>query len=65
MQGVNNMLIFMHNFGGGRAGRGRWWVGPLITALPFLLSSGILALPFHFLSMLVGGATYVVRVSGR
>ena len=59
------MLIFMHNFGGGRAGRGRWWVGPLITALPFLLSSGILALPFHFLSMLVGGATYVVRVSGR
>lgn len=42
------VFIFM-NFGGG----GRWWVGPLITMLPLLLSSGLLAAPLQLLSLLV------------
>lgn len=33
------MLIFL-NFGGGFGG-GRWYIGPLITLLPLLLTSGL------------------------
>ena len=45
-----SMLIFL-NWGGG--GGGRWYIGPLITLLPLILSSGLLALPFQLLSLLV------------
>ncbi len=44
------MLIFL-NFGG-PGGRG-WWIGPLISLLPFLLSSGLLTAPLQLLQLLV------------
>ncbi|KAL4440345.1 hypothetical protein ABPG75_003346 [Micractinium tetrahymenae] len=48
------MLIFL-NFGG-PGGRG-WWIGPLISLLPFLLSSGLLTAPLQLLQLLFGIGT--------
>ncbi|KAL4429019.1 hypothetical protein ABPG77_006058 [Micractinium sp. CCAP 211/92] len=48
------MLIFL-NFGG-PGGRG-WWIGPLISLLPFLLSSGLLTAPLQLLQLLLGVGT--------
>lgn len=48
------MLIFL-NFGG-PGGRG-WWIGPLISLLPFLLSSGLLTAPLQLLQLLFGVGT--------
>lgn len=50
------MLIFMTNLGGVGPFMGGWnWrVGPLFLLLPMLLSSGLLSLPLHLLSALLG-----------
>lgn len=43
----------------------RWYVGPLLMFLPFLLGSGLLSLPLTLLSALVGGACRQLPCSAR